>query len=94
MALANAQVVFSREGRDGQGPLESVIINGSPLIEEQTYRLVSCEYLWLSPLFEEFQRGCHVDIQPCLVRDVLLEKMKEPRLRSRASQPRYLLPRS
>lgn len=94
MALANAQVVVSREGRDGQGPLESVIINGSPLIEEQTYRLVSCEYLWLSPLFEEFQRGCHVDIQPCLVRDVLLEKMKEPRLRSRASQPRYLLPRS
>jgi 5'-nucleotidase len=90
MAVANAQARTYLSATDGQVTIQSVIINGQPLVDSQRYRVVTCEYLWLSPVFEEFHRGYDVDIQPPLVRELLMMYMRAGKSLELAHERRYV----
>jgi 5'-nucleotidase len=89
MAVANAEVDFSVINRD---PVVNAIrIGGQDLQPRKQYRVVTCEYLWLSPVFEEFHRGQEVHVQIPLVREVLRDALSKPHVLRKAEQRHYHL---
>ena len=90
LALANAKVELRRDDEAGEMRLERMWIGGHPLDKARTYRVVTSEYLWLAPVFEEFKRGQQVEFEQPLVREVLLDYLKSADFLSLAQQPRYL----
>jgi 5'-nucleotidase len=91
LALAGATAVIHEhtDDRAAQRVLKSLFVGGQEIVPDDTYRIVTCEYLWLSPLFPEFQRGWDIDIRPSLVREVLIEQMAVNAWFARAKHPRY-----
>ncbi|MBX5435725.1 MAG: bifunctional metallophosphatase/5'-nucleotidase [Alicyclobacillaceae bacterium] len=89
MALAGAEAHVCGHA-DGTLRLHSVRVAGQPLSPDRQYRVVTCEYLWLAPVFEEFRRGRDIEFGASLVREVLMERMADPRILQRARQPRYV----
>jgi 5'-nucleotidase len=91
LALAGATAVIHEhtDDRATQRVLKSLFVGGQEIVPDDTYRIVTCEYLWLSPLFPEFQRGWDIDIRPSLVREVLIEQMAVNAWFARAKHPRY-----
>lgn len=88
LALANATAVVE-QAASGSPTLKELIISGRPVEDARDYRVTTCEYLWLSPVFEEFQRGRDIAIQAPLVREVLLQRMKSPGFIERTHHLRY-----
>lgn len=88
MALANATVAL----QDGEGEtrVESIEIGGQPLVQEWDYRVVTCEYLWLGPVFEVFRRGRDVTYHPPLAREILMKGLGTQGALLRAHQSRYV----
>lgn len=75
LALANAAAVLERDQVGGRR-LVSLKVNGQPLVPDRWYRVVTCEYLWLAPVFPEFHGGRDVEFEVPLVRDVLRDAMR------------------
>ena len=88
LALANATAVVE-QAASGSPTLKELFISGRPVEDALDYRVTTCEYLWLSPVFEEFQRGRDIAIQAPLVREVLLQRMKSPGFIERTHHLRY-----
>lgn len=65
---------------NGESRVDNVEIAGSPIDENQEYRVVTCEYLWLSSTFEEFHGGRNVQFGRPLVRELLMNYLAEGRL--------------
>jgi 2',3'-cyclic-nucleotide 2'-phosphodiesterase (5'-nucleotidase family) len=92
LALANATAyVETGENGDGEVRLSKLLIGGKPVDPEANYRVVTCEFLWLSPTFEEFQRATDIDYQPPLVREVLLDQLGSPNRLADARKRRYVI---
>jgi 5'-nucleotidase len=92
LALANATayVTVSEDG-DGVVRLSELLVGGKPVEPARKYRVVTCEFLWLSPTFEEFQRATDIDFQPPLVREVLLKQLNSPNRLVDARRRRYVI---
>lgn len=88
LTVANATVELDR--RPAQPTVLHMSIGDSPLIPEQTYRVVTCEYLWLSSAFEEFHRATDVQFERPLVRDVLVDYLAGPNDLVKARHRRYI----
>ncbi|GMA50225.1 putative metallophosphoesterase YunD [Alicyclobacillus contaminans] len=69
--------------------LSALSIGGQPVVPEAVYRIVTCEYLWLSPLYPEFRRGWDIDIRPLLVREVLTDHLRNGVCVAGAYERRY-----
>ncbi|MCL6637393.1 MAG: bifunctional metallophosphatase/5'-nucleotidase [Alicyclobacillus sp.] len=89
LALANACVSLSWDRQGERVQVHRVLVGGQPLQRDRMYRVVTCEYLWLAPVFPEFQRGVDVQMEVPLVREVLLAALADPHLLAKAQQPRY-----
>lgn len=87
LALANAKVEMESHGDEDR--IKKLWINGEPLVEEQVYRVVTSEYLWLAPVFEEFRAGQDVTYQRPLVRELLLDYLKSEDFLTPAGVARY-----
>ncbi|MCL6548742.1 MAG: bifunctional metallophosphatase/5'-nucleotidase, partial [Alicyclobacillus sp.] len=74
IALAGAEARICRSP-DGAVKVEEIRVGGEVLQPNRAYRVVTCEYLWLAPVFEEFRRGRDIEFGAPLVREVLLERM-------------------
>jgi 5'-nucleotidase len=90
LALAGASVEVVPDG-PGRWKARRILIGGRVLEPDQTYRVVTCEYLWLAPVFREFQAGRDVEVKAPLVREVLLARLNDARLIERARTPRYVM---
>ncbi|WP_051344142.1 bifunctional metallophosphatase/5'-nucleotidase [Alicyclobacillus herbarius] len=87
LAIAGGQVEVAMQP---EGPaIRSIQIGGRPLHREQDYRIITCEYLWLSPVFEEMQRGRDIQVMPPLVRELLQKYLADPACVQAARRPRY-----
>ncbi|MCL6445401.1 MAG: 5'-nucleotidase C-terminal domain-containing protein, partial [Alicyclobacillus sp.] len=89
LALANAKAIVRIA--DDRMVLEQLWIHGEPAQPEKAYRVVTCEYLWLSPVFEEFRQGRDIAFGKPLVRDVLIARIGDAALLQQASIKRYVV---
>jgi 5'-nucleotidase len=89
LSLANAEVELADE--HGQKRVESVRVGGELIDKKRTYRVVTCEYLWLAPVFDEFKNGSDMVFGRPLVREILLDSLSNPQIMERAHRKRYLL---
>ncbi|QQE79495.1 bifunctional UDP-sugar hydrolase/5'-nucleotidase [Alicyclobacillus sp. SO9] len=89
MALSNAEVEFSVIHHEPC--IDAFRIGGFPVHPDKLYRVVTCEYLWLSPVFEEFHQGQDVHVQVPLVREILLEALGNQKVLDRAKTRHYHL---
>lgn len=87
LALANAIVELSEDGDSLH--IEQVWIDGKPLHPERTYRVVTSEYLWLAPVFEELRRGEDIEYERPLVRELLLGYLHHGNCMDTAQNQRY-----
>ncbi|WP_067932826.1 bifunctional metallophosphatase/5'-nucleotidase [Alicyclobacillus kakegawensis] len=69
--------------------VRSVRIGGQELEPERAYRVITCEYLWLAPVFEEMQRGRDVQVMPPLVRELLQKSLGDAGCIAAARRRRY-----
>ncbi|GMA63240.1 5'-nucleotidase C-terminal domain-containing protein [Alicyclobacillus fastidiosus] len=75
---------------EGDAPtVREIRIGGKPVQEDREYRVVTCEYLWLSPVFGAFRNARDVTYQRPLVREVLLARLQDEGRMERAKTPRY-----
>jgi 2',3'-cyclic-nucleotide 2'-phosphodiesterase (5'-nucleotidase family) len=88
LALSNACARVAVDV-DRQPRLVSLQIGGKEVNPDAYYRVATCEYLWLSPLYKEFQRGTDIDIRPPLVREVLAEHLARTESFADARSQRY-----
>ncbi|WP_304458807.1 bifunctional metallophosphatase/5'-nucleotidase [Alicyclobacillus sendaiensis] len=82
---AVAEVEQRAEGRR----VRRVLLGGRALEPDRDYRVITCEYLWLSPLFPPFRRARDVTYQRPLVRELLIQHIGDPGRVERARLPRY-----
>lgn len=88
LALANAEATLQRDAQ-GRAQVSALSIQGQPLDLNRWYRVVTCEYLWLAPVFPDFRTGRDVEFRAPLVRDLLLADMHDQRLLKGARRARY-----
>lgn len=74
---------------EGAPTVREIRIGGKRVEEEREYRVVTCEYLWLSPVFAPFRNARDVTYQRPLVREVLLARLQDEGRMERAKMPRY-----
>lgn len=79
LALKNASMQIA-SFPDGQSHVYDVRIGGRPIEENREYRVVTCEYLWLSSTFEEFHKGKDIEFGRPLVREILMDYLQAGRL--------------
>lgn len=89
LTVSGASIEFI-EGEDGRRHIKHVVIGGEMLDDSRIYRVITCEYLWLSPVFASFRNARNIDYQPPLVREVLLARLGESGRIHRAMSPRYI----
>ncbi|ACV57494.1 bifunctional metallophosphatase/5'-nucleotidase [Alicyclobacillus acidocaldarius] len=82
---ALAEIEHRADGRR----VRRVVLGGRPLEPDRDYRVITCEYLWLSPVFPPFRRARDVTYQRPLVRELLIEHIGDPGRVERARLPRY-----
>lgn len=87
MAVANVDVEFALTHKNPR--IHSVLIAGQPLNPLRRYRIVTCEYLWLSTVFAEFREAEDIQVQVPLVREVLGDALANPRVRDQADVCHY-----
>lgn len=87
--LALSGGIAEIERRTGARRVRRVLLGGEPIQPERDYRVVTCEYLWLSPLFPPFRRARDITYQRPLVRDLLMKHLGDPGRVERARLPRY-----
>jgi hypothetical protein len=88
LAVANAEIVLER-AMGGACRIAAVKVAGQLVDPNRWYRVVTCEYLWLSPVFPAFHRGRNIEFHQPLVRDLLLEGLADATLLQQARVPRY-----
>ncbi len=79
LALKNATMQIT-SSPDGHSHVYNVRIGGRPIDENREYRVVTCEYLWLSSTFEEFHKGQDIEFGRPLVREILMDYLADGRL--------------
>ncbi|WP_231493495.1 bifunctional metallophosphatase/5'-nucleotidase [Alicyclobacillus macrosporangiidus] len=89
LSLANADVTLSQAPGSERMRIEEIRVGGEPIQSGRDYRVITCEYLWLSPVFDLFRRARDAEIQVPLAREVLLERIGDPRLQRQAFRPRW-----
>lgn len=90
LALAGARVEVEAGCNADEPRIRQVWIRGEPVQPYAAYRVVTCEYLWLSPVYREFKAGRDVEVKAPLVREVLLSRLRDARLLERARDRRYI----
>lgn len=88
LALSHAEVQVA-VNEHGAREVVSLRIGGDEVEPDREYRVATCEFLWLSSLYQQFRDGSDIDIRPPLVRDVLVEYMSNPSAFALAKQVRY-----
>lgn len=86
--VVSGATVFVRESKETR-TVEAVKIGEEYLDPDRDYQLITCEYMWLSPVFSEFQKASVVSYQPPLVREVLLARLQDEVRLDKAKEPRY-----
>lgn len=86
-------------GSEKQNPLDSTSLRKYILVSakigkeqinpKRLYRIVTCEYLWLSSVFPEFHSGIDVEFKEPLIRELLIKHLNNPLFIQTASQFRY-----
>jgi 5'-nucleotidase len=71
--------------------IAAIRIGGQPLCPDKEYRIVTCEYLWLAPVFEELQCGRDVQVMPPLARELLQKYLSDPARVRAARRRRYYI---
>ncbi|RIV24268.1 bifunctional metallophosphatase/5'-nucleotidase [Alicyclobacillaceae bacterium I2511] len=69
--------------------LQQLWIQGQPVELNRMYRVVTCEYLWLAPIFLAFRNGQNIEVEPPLVREVLADGLQNQAIRTSAAVSRY-----
>ncbi|WP_146823189.1 bifunctional metallophosphatase/5'-nucleotidase [Alicyclobacillus suci] len=87
--VVSGAVVDVATDQAGQPRIQEVHVGQVPLDCARAYRVITCEYLWLSPVFQPFRQAREVTYYPPLVREVLLARIHEEGRMARASTPRY-----
>lgn len=82
---AIAEIELRPDGRR----VRRVLVGGRVLEPDRDYRVITCEYLWLSPVFPPFRRARDVTYERPLVRELLIEHLGDPGRVERAKLPRY-----
>jgi 5'-nucleotidase len=85
LTVANMDVFLHPDKRR----VDQIFINQELVDEKKLYRIVTCEYLWLSRAFPMVQEASEITFYPPLVREVLLDKLSTPHLLETAKQRRY-----
>lgn len=88
LVVSGAMVSVARDA-DGKEYVQEISVQGVPVDRNRDYRVITCEYLWLSPVFEPFRAAREVTYQPPLVREVLLARLGEEGRIERALASRY-----
>jgi 5'-nucleotidase len=88
LSLANVEVEL--KDRSGSLVVESIRIGGVPIDKEKIYRVITCEYLWLAPVFDEFKNGYDMLFGRPLVREILIDCLNDQRIIKQAYRKRYL----
>ncbi len=87
LALANVEVQLVKQFESVK--VLSVRVGGEPLDTLRMYRVVTCEYLWLSPVFSEFKNGSDILFGKPLVREILLDSLNNRDIVRHAHLQRY-----
>lgn len=69
--------------------IDAIKIGDVALRPDAEYRVATCEYMWLSPVFSEFRNALSIDYCSPLLRDVLLARLDDEGRVERAKLPRY-----
>ncbi|GMA57881.1 2',3'-cyclic-nucleotide 2'-phosphodiesterase (5'-nucleotidase family) [Alicyclobacillus sacchari] len=88
LVIAGAVVELVDDG-DRQH-VRRIVHQGGELEPDRTYRIITCEYLWLSPVFGPFRSAREITYQPPLVREVLIARIAEEGRIERAKMRRYV----
>ncbi|MCL6517124.1 bifunctional UDP-sugar hydrolase/5'-nucleotidase [Alicyclobacillus sp.] len=88
-AIAGAQVTLSRTPGSERMEIRDIRVGAEPLADDRDYRVITCEYLWLTPVFNLFRRARDAEIQVPLAREVLVEKLADATLQRRAFMRRW-----
>lgn len=88
LIISGATITLSGAA-SGERHVKEICIAGRPVRLEQVYRVITCEYLWLSPVFAPFRRARDITYQKPLVREVLVARLGESGRLARAQVPRY-----
>lgn len=74
---------------NGYRLIDKVKIGDETLQRDIEYQVLTCEYMWLSPIFSPFHYARNIVYQTPLVRDVLRDRLRDDGRLDRAKQHRY-----
>ncbi len=88
--VVSGAVIEYAESIDGRHHVSRIVIGDETLHPDSMYRVITCEYLWLSPVFASFHNARAIDYQEPLVREVLLARLGDEGRIARAMTRRYV----
>ncbi|QRF22675.1 bifunctional metallophosphatase/5'-nucleotidase [Alicyclobacillus sp. TC] len=88
LAVAGA-VIYTKELQDGQHVIEKVMLAGKEMNLEGVYRVATCEYLYLTHTFPQFQCGTEVTFGAPMVRELLVNYIQQENVWEKANEIRY-----
>lgn len=88
LVVSGAQISTRRDA-DGTMHVHSIQVGDDLVRDDRMYRIITCEYLWLSSVFRPFRHARNIEYQAPLVREVLLARFHDTGRLERARQPRY-----
>ncbi|WAH36579.1 bifunctional metallophosphatase/5'-nucleotidase [Alicyclobacillus dauci] len=91
LVVSGATIVLSN-GDDGELFVSEIRVQDQPIDPDTIYRVITCEYLWLSPVFAPFRQARDISYQPPLVREVLFARLHDEGRLARAKTRRYVRP--
>ncbi|KRW91279.1 metallophosphoesterase [Alicyclobacillus tengchongensis] len=88
LVIAGAVVELVDDGE--RQHVRRILHQGRELEPDRTYRVITCEYLWLAPVFQPFRAARDITYQPPLVREVLIARIADEGRIERAKLRRYV----
>lgn len=85
LAVSGAMVDVDESGKR----VIDVWMNGGRMQEDCVYRVTTCEYLYLAPVFPEFKNGRNVEFGRSLAREILIDYVQDEQNVERANYKRY-----
>lgn len=85
LTLANMDVYLTPDKTD----IQKILVGGQELDRNRHYRIVTCEFLWLSSVFPMVQNVTDVTFYPPLVREVFMNELANSSWLEQATQRRY-----
>lgn len=88
LVVSGASVILSRDAA-GILHVNDIYIGNHLMRPDRMYRVITCEFLWLSSVFPQFRNARAIEYREPLIREVLLARFQDEGRLEKAKQLRY-----